>query len=34
MLPMLFDAEMLVIYAISMMSGAMFLYVATREPHL
>ncbi len=34
MLPMLFDAEMLVIYAISMMSGAMFLYVAAHEPRL
>jgi hypothetical protein len=34
MLPMLFDAEMLVIYAISVMSGAMFLFVAAREPRL
>jgi hypothetical protein len=34
MLPMVFDSEMLMIYAISMMSGAMFFYVATREPRL
>jgi hypothetical protein len=34
MFPMLFDSEMLLIYALSMMSGAMFFYVATREPHL
>ncbi len=33
-LPMLFDHEMLLIYALSMMSGAMFFYVATREPRL
>jgi hypothetical protein len=34
MLSMLFDPEMLAIYALSMMSGAMFFYVATREPPL
>ncbi len=34
MLPMLFDPEMLQIYAFSILSGAMFFYVATREPHV
>jgi hypothetical protein len=32
MLPMLFDPEMLLIYALSFFSGAMFFYVASREP--
>lgn len=34
MVPMFFDSEMLLIYALSMLSGAMFFYVATREPHI
>ena len=34
MLPMLFDTEMLLIYILSMISGAMFFYVATREPNV
>ena len=34
MISMLFDPEMLAIYALSVLSGAMFFYVATRGPRL
>jgi hypothetical protein len=34
MFSMLFDPEMVAIYVLSILSGAMFFYVATREPHL
>lgn len=30
---MLFDSEMLAIYILAILSGAMFFYAATREPH-
>ncbi len=34
MLSHFFDPEMLTIYSLSLFSGAMFFYMATREPHL
>ena len=34
MLSLFFDPEMLMIYTVSMMSGAMFFYMAPREPHI
>lgn len=34
MVPLLFDSEMLIIYALSLLSGVMFFYVASREPHI
>lgn len=34
MVSMLFDPEMLTIYTLSVISGAMFFYVATREPRI
>ncbi len=34
MLSHFFDPEMLTIYSLSLFSGAIFFYMATREPHL